>query len=98
MLVSPDSSSTQGWVSVVLTSTASAGDTVEIVADDGTVVATATVTKDAQSVVYSSADITAGSSYSVTVDGTDAGTVTAGEAAAGSGFGGGGMGHGRPTG
>ncbi|WP_216870952.1 hypothetical protein [Modestobacter excelsi] len=84
-LVSPDSSSTRGWVPVVLDSTAAAGSTVDLVAGDGSVVATATATatvaEDAQSVVYSSVDVTAGVSCTVTVDGADAGSATAGEAA-----------------
>ena len=49
---------------------------------DGTEVATYAIEKDFASVVYSSADIEQGATYTVTVDGT-ATTVTAGEAPAG---------------
>ena len=56
---------------------------------DGAEVATYTIEKDFASVVFSSADIEQGATYTVTVDGT-ATTVTAGEAPAG--------GHGGPMG
>jgi hypothetical protein len=60
-----------------------AGSTVEIVAADGQVVASFTAAKALASVGYSSADIVAGSSYSVVVDGITVATVNAGDAPAG---------------
>jgi len=63
------------------------------------VVGSFTAEKDAASVVFSAADVTSGETYTVTVNGTGAGSATAGEAAAGGGMGGGGsMGGGRPGG
>jgi NAD(P)H dehydrogenase (quinone) len=103
MVVSPDTTSAQGWVAAVLDSTVSAGETVEVVSADGTAAATFTAGKALQSVVYSSPDITSGEQYTVTVAGSEATTVTAGEAAAGTGgmgggpMGGGGPGGGRPS-
>ena len=59
----------------------------------GAVIASYTGVKDFQTVVFSSAAISSGQSYTVTVDGT-ATTVAAGQAV--SGGMGGGMGGGRP--
>ena len=58
----------------------SAGDTVEIVAADGTVVASFEATKQFGSVVYSSAEVAGGASYTVTVNGSTAAAVIAGSA------------------
>lgn len=84
MLVAPSTDSAQGWIATALSSTAAAGSEVVVTDADGTVVASFTPGKDAASVVYSSADITAGETYTVTVGGI-ATTVTAGEAPAGRG-------------
>ncbi|MCF6376681.1 carbohydrate-binding domain-containing protein [Nocardioides KLBMP 9356] len=89
MMVAPSADSAQGWIATALGSTAAAGSDVVITDADGTEVASYTVRKDFASVVYSSADITSGETYTVTVAGT-ATEVTAGEAPAG--------GHGGPMG
>ncbi|MGF9757832.1 carbohydrate-binding domain-containing protein [Microvirga sp. 0TCS3.31] len=89
MLVAPSADSAQGWVATALGATAPAGSEVVITDADGAEVATYTPLKDFASVVLSSADLTSGETYTVTVDGT-ATTVTAGEVPAG--------GHGGPMG
>jgi len=90
MAESPDDASTQGWVALTADSTLEAGTEVAVVDADGTTVATLTLTKTAQSVVYSGPEITDGDSYTLTADGSEVGTATAGEAAAGGmGMGGG---------
>ena len=89
MMVAPSTDSAQGWIATALGTTAAAGSEVVITDADGAEVAAYTIEKDFASVVFSSADITSGETYTVTVDGT-ATTVTAGEAPAG--------GHGGPMG
>jgi hypothetical protein len=74
-----------------------AGTTVQIVSADGDVVATYTADKDFSSLVYSSADVAGGDSYSLLADGSTLATVTAGEFTGG-GMGGGMGGPGRPGG
>ena len=68
MAVAPDASSPQGWVAATVT--ASGRSVVQIVAADGTEVASFTATKAFSSIVYSAAGITSGSSYTVQIDGT----------------------------
>jgi hypothetical protein len=82
MMVAPSADSAQGWIATVLGTTAAAGSEVVVTDAGGAEVATYTPRKDFASVVLSSADITSGDSYTVTVDGA-ATTVTAGEAPAG---------------
>jgi hypothetical protein len=82
MMVAPSTGSAQGWIATALDTTATAGSEVVITDADGAEVATYTPQKDFASVVYSSADLSQGETYTVTVDGT-ATTVTAGEAPAG---------------
>ena len=82
MMVAPSTDSAQGWIATALGTTAAAGSEVVITDADGAEVAAYTIQKDFASVVYSSADIEPGATYTVTVDGT-ATTVTAGEAPAG---------------
>ena len=65
MAVAPASSSTQGWVAMTFTSSQPAGTVVHIVAADGQVVASFTASKAFTSLVYSSAEISSGASYSV---------------------------------
>jgi antitoxin (DNA-binding transcriptional repressor) of toxin-antitoxin stability system len=89
MLVAPSTDSAQGWIATALDATATAGSEVVITDAGGAEVATYTPQKDFASVVYSSADITSGETYTVTVDG-NATTVTAGEAPAGGQMGAGG--------
>jgi hypothetical protein len=88
MAVSPGSDSPQGWISATVSG--AAGDEVQIVDSAGTVVASFTAPKTYASIVYSSADLATGSTYSVLIDGTSATSVTEGVAAAGGGMGGGG--------
>jgi hypothetical protein len=76
----------QPWIT--LDGSVSAGDVVEVVSDDGTVVASATLTQDATAIAATSSDLTAGETYTVTADGQTLGTATAGDAPAG-GMGGG---------
>lgn len=84
MMVAPSTESGQGWLATALAGTATAGSEVVITDADGTEVAAYTIEKDFASVVFSSADIEQGSTYTVSFDGTET-TVTAGEAPAGGG-------------
>lgn len=83
-----DEGSTQGWVALTADATLEAGTKVAVVDADGTEVAAITLSKTAQSVVYTGPEITDGDTYTLTADGTEVGTATAGEAPAG-GMGGG---------
>lgn len=83
-----DEDSEQGWLQVALGTTVTSGQVIEIRSGD-TVVATYTATKDLNNLVVSTDEITSGESYTVTVDGEEVATVTAGEATGG-GMGGGG--------
>ncbi|MEO5665531.1 MAG: carbohydrate-binding domain-containing protein [Nocardioides sp.] len=82
MLVAPSTDSAQGWLATALSGTAGAGSEVVITDADGTEVAACTIEKDSASVVFSSADIEQGATYTVTVDGTST-EVMAGVAPAG---------------
>lgn len=84
MVVTPTTTSAQGWVSVNQTLTS--GQTVELL-DGDTVLATFTAVKDAGNIVISVPGIVSGSSYTVRVDDSDAGSVTADQASAGGGMG-----------
>lgn len=92
MVVAPDADADQASVSVTLDGSHAAGSAVEVTADDGTVVASFTATKEFASVVFSSPDIVNGQTYTVTVDGSAAGSAVAGEQTneMGGGMGGGG--------
>ncbi|OUM41882.1 carbohydrate-binding domain-containing protein [Arthrobacter sedimenti] len=95
MVVTPGSSSTQSGVQLTLASTVPAGTAVQIASADGAVVGSFVATKDMASLIFSSASITDGETYTVytggttaategitegTLDGADElGTVTAGE-------------------
>jgi hypothetical protein len=81
MAVSPGDGSTQAWISAL--ASGNAGDTVEIVDSSGTVVASFTADKTFGSVVFTSADLVDGATYTVTVNGSTAATVTEGTATAG---------------
>lgn len=91
MAESPETSSAQGWLAAAVDG--SDGSSIQITDATGAVIASYTGVKDFQTVVFSSAAISSGQSYTVTVDGT-ATTVAAGQAV--SGGMGGGMGGGRP--
>ncbi|PKH42180.1 protein of unknown function [Nocardioides alpinus] len=82
MMVAPATDSAQGWIATALSATAAAGSEVVITDDSGAEVATYTIAKDLASVVFSSAGLEQGATYTVTVDGT-ATSVVAGEAPAG---------------
>ncbi|WP_456284803.1 carbohydrate-binding domain-containing protein [Microbacterium sp. JZ101] len=86
---SPATESAQAWVAA--SASGAAGSTVEIVAEDGTVLFSTTAEKDFGAVVFSSADVVSGASYDISVDGASVATATTGQALAG-GMGGGGMG------
>ncbi|MEL7976371.1 carbohydrate-binding domain-containing protein [Isoptericola sp. F-RaC21] len=90
-----DEDSTQGWVALTADAALQAGTEVAVVDADGAQVATITLSKTAQSVVYSGPEITDGATSTLTADGEKVGTATAGEAPAG-GMGGGPGGGGRP--
>ncbi|WP_125098830.1 carbohydrate-binding domain-containing protein [Leucobacter chromiireducens] len=83
----------QGWV--IVSAAIAAGQTGTIVADDGTEIGSFDARKQAASILVSAAEVTAGASYSVVVDGETVGTAIAGEGgAAGPG---GGAGGGQPA-
>ncbi|WP_166851120.1 carbohydrate-binding domain-containing protein [Isoptericola sp. BMS4] len=83
MAESPDADSAQGWVALTADTTLEAGTEVAVVDADGTAVASITLSKSAQSVVLSGSEITSGDTYTLTADGEQVGTATAGEAAEG---------------
>lgn len=70
MAVSPDADSAQSFVATNLSSSQQAGTVGHVVAEDGTVLASFTATKKFQSVVYSSPEVTSGSSYTVQTGGS----------------------------
>ena len=86
MAESPDASSPQQWIAATVSG--AAGDTVEIRDASGQAVATFTAEKSFASIVYTSAGLTDGATYTVVVNGSSAATVTEGTAIAG-GMGGG---------
>lgn len=90
----PSDSSTQGWV--MLSGQVEAGQEAEIVDASGATIGTVTAAKATGAVIYSSADIEAGASYELVIDGSSVGTAVAGEAAATQGPGGNGGGFGGP--
>ena len=85
MAESPDSGSAQAWIAATVSG--SAGDEIQITDADGTVVFSTTAEKEFQTVVFSSSDIDADGTYTVSAGATSV-TVTAGEAVTG-GMGGG---------
>lgn len=87
MAETPDASSAQGWLGAQVSG--SAGATVTIATADGTVLGTYEAEKAFETVVFSTAGMSSGTTYTVTVDGAST-TVTAGEALAGGMMGGGG--------
>ncbi|WP_221586015.1 carbohydrate-binding domain-containing protein [Microbacterium sp. G2-8] len=81
MSETPSADSAQAWVAATASGDADA--TIEIVADDGTVLYSGKAEKAFGAVVYSGEDVVAGETYTVTVDGSEAVRATAGEALAG---------------
>ncbi|GAA2243828.1 hypothetical protein GCM10010413_53570 [Promicromonospora sukumoe] len=78
MLQTPGDGS-EGWVAATF-DTLVAGTELTVVDSNGNVVAEVTLTKDTQSVVLASADLTTGDTYTVQADGAEVTSVTAGEA------------------
>ncbi|MEK8227408.1 hypothetical protein NKG05_16845 [Oerskovia sp. M15] len=70
MAVAPDADSAQGWVAANLDQTAAAGTVVHLLSDDGASLVSYEVTKDTESVVYSSPEITTGATYVFRTGGT----------------------------
>lgn len=70
-------SGSQAVLGVRLGSGLPAGSVVTITGDDGTVVTTFTTTKVTETLVLSSPDLAAGSTYTVAVDGSELGSLTA---------------------
>ncbi|PUB28002.1 uncharacterized protein DUF4353 [Promicromonospora sp. AC04] len=85
MLQTPADGS-EGWVAATF-DTLSAGTELTVVDASGTVVAEVTLSKDTQSVVLASSDVTSGEEYTVQADGSEVATVTAGEAPESTGMG-----------
>lgn len=83
MVVSPGTDSAQGWISATLDSAEAAGSVVQILAADGTVVASFTAAKEFSSVVFSSSAIITGAEYSIAIGGAVSGEVVGGLAASG---------------
>ncbi|NCT90782.1 carbohydrate-binding domain-containing protein [Cellulomonas sp. APG4] len=77
MLVTPQGDG-QGVAVVAFGSAAPAGATIELVLEDGAVVATLVSERATEAVVVSSPSLTAGTTYGVLVDGRELGPVTAG--------------------
>ncbi len=100
MTETPSTDAAQAWLAASVSG--SAGSTVQIVDGSGSVIAEYTAAKAFSAVVFSSAELVSGGSYTITVDGSTAATVTTGQAIAGGmgggpgGQGGGPGGGGRP--
>ncbi len=82
MVVTPSTSSTQGWVAI--SQNVSAGQTLEL-GDGATTLLSFQVTKPAASIIVSMPSITNAQTYQVSVDGTVTSSVTAGQASTGGG-------------
>ncbi|NUT34275.1 MAG: carbohydrate-binding domain-containing protein [Hamadaea sp.] len=83
MVVAPDESSAQGWISATLDSAVAAGTTLQVVDADGKVVATFVTSKSVQNVTYSSASIKDGGQYTIRSGGSASGADTGGLRASG---------------
>lgn len=88
MAEAPDTDSDQASLSITFSETVNSGATLAVADADGNIVTTFTTIKEIQSVVFSSADVTSGTEYTVyqvedgatdVSDGTELGTGTAGE-------------------
>ena len=79
MLMAPSTASEQTTVATALTSTVAAGSTVTVTDGDGTVVADLVTDKETASLVLSSAELTAGETYTISVDGSEVASATAGD-------------------
>lgn len=74
MVVAPGASSTQSGVQLTFASTIPAGTAIQIASSDGTVVGSFVASKDLASLIFSSAAITEGGTYTVYTGGTTAAT------------------------
>lgn len=83
MLVTPSAGSEQSWLAASFTDTVQAGSVLTVSAADGTVVAEVTTAVTAQALVLSEAALVSGETYTVSVDGTQVASATAGESVAG---------------
>jgi hypothetical protein len=83
MVVSPATTSAQGWISATLDQTHDAGTIVQVLDADGALVASFEASKPFGNVVFSSDAITTGEAYTVSIGGTVAGASVGGLAASG---------------
>ncbi|MBN1173358.1 MAG: carbohydrate-binding domain-containing protein [Micromonosporaceae bacterium] len=83
MAVAPATTSEQGWVSATFAARQAAGTIVHLTSADGTAIAAFKSSKDFQSVVFSSDQITMGSAYNVYTGGSVSGASTGGMYASG---------------
>lgn len=87
MAVAPSADAAQASVLVTFTQSVAAGTELEVTADNGTVVATFTTTKAAQTLVVSTSALVNGQTYTVSAGGTAVGPAVAGEQVSGTGGG-----------
>jgi len=90
MAMAPSADAAQASVLLTFTQSVAAGTELEVTADDGTVVATFTTTKSAESLAVSTSALVNGQTYTVSASGMTLATAVAGEQV--SGMGGGGQG------
>jgi Carbohydrate-binding domain-containing protein Cthe_2159 len=96
MAMAPSADAAQASVLVTFTQSVAAGTVLEVTADDGTVVATFTTTKAAETLSVSTSALVNGQTYTVSAGGTTLGSAVAGEQVSGMGGGQGGPGGGQP--
>ncbi len=77
MAETPGTGSTQAWLGVRFGTAVPAGSTVTVTTDDGAKVATFTTVKATETLVVSTPDLVSASSYTVAVEGTVRGSLTA---------------------
>lgn len=85
MAMAPSADAAQASVLVTFSQSVAAGTELEVTADDGTVVATFTTTKAAQTLAVSTSALVNGQTYTVTAGGTTVGSAVAGEQVSGMG-------------
>jgi len=78
MVVAPEESSSQGWLSATFDSAVAAGTTVQVVDSSGKVLATFVTSKTVQNIVYSSSAIKSGSEYKIYTGGSASGSSIGG--------------------
>lgn len=77
MAETPDGSSSQAFVAFSLRGSVAGGSTIQILASDGTEIASYQSAKPVEAFVASSPEVIAGAAYEVVIDGESLGTVTA---------------------